>query len=136
MLLTRKIEFSASHACFNPALSEAENHALYGAESNPHGQGHNYVLEVSLEGEPDRVTGMVIDLKEVKAILEREIVEPMDHRHLNFEVPPFDAVVPTTENLAVEIWRRLAPRFAAGPAALRSIRLYETDDLFVEFAGQ
>ena len=136
MLLTRKIEFSASHACRNPRLSEAENQALYGADANPYGHGHNYVLEVTLEGQADPVTGMVVDLKDVKGILEREVVEPMDHRHLNREVPPFDRVVPTTENLAVEIWRRLQPRFAEGPAQLRTIRLYETEDLFVDYAGE
>ena len=136
MLLTRKIEFSASHSCSNPSLSEAENHALYGADANPYGHGHNYVLEVTLEGDADPVTGMVVDLKDVKAILEREVMEPMDHRHLNREVMPFDRVVPTTENLAVEIWRRLAPRFGEGPARLRSVRLYETEDLYVEYEGR
>ncbi|MBI4892177.1 MAG: 6-carboxytetrahydropterin synthase [Acidobacteria bacterium] len=136
MLLTRKIEFSASHTCWNPALSEAENQAAYGADANRHGHGHNYSLEVTLEGEPDAVTGMVVDLKAVKAILEREVMEPMDHRHLNLEVPPFDRVVPTTENLAVEIWRRLEGQFGAGPAKLRAVRLYETEDLFVEYEGR
>jgi len=136
MLLTRKIEFSASHTCLNPELSEAENHALYGADANPHGHGHNYQLEVTLQGDPDPVTGMVVDLKDVKTILEREVVDPMDHRHLNYEVAPFDRIVPTTENLAVEIWRRLEPHFAAGPARLRTIRLYETEDLFVEYEGR
>jgi 6-pyruvoyltetrahydropterin/6-carboxytetrahydropterin synthase len=107
MLITRKVEFSASHTCWNPALDSAANEAVYGSEANPNGHGHNYRLEVALEGEPDPVTGMIVDLKEVKQVLEQVIVGPMDHRHLNREVPPFDKVVPTTENLAVEIWRRL-----------------------------
>ena len=136
MWITRRVEFSASHSCYNPALSEAENDALYGADANPHGHGHNYSLEVTLEGEPQPVTGMVVDLKEVKSILEAEILTPMDHRHLNFEVPPFDVVAPTAENLAVEIWRRLAPRFAEGPARLRNVRLFETEDLFVDYEGR
>lgn len=136
MWITRKVEFSASHSCYNQALTEAENAALYGADANPHGHGHNYALEVTLEGAPDPVTGMVVDLKAVKQILEREVVDPMDHRHLNHEVPPFDTTVPTTENLAVEIWRRLEPHFAAGPGRLHAIRLYETDDLFVEYEGR
>ncbi|HEY3440704.1 MAG TPA: 6-carboxytetrahydropterin synthase [Paludibaculum sp.] len=130
------MEFSASHTCYNPALSEAENDALFGADANPHGHGHNYGLEVTLEGEPHPVTGMVVDLKEVKLILEEAVLVPMDHRHLNLEVAPFDTVAPTAENLAVELWRRLAPRFAAGPARLRNIRLYETDDLFVDYEGR
>lgn len=135
MLLTRRIDFSASHSCSNPRLSEAENLALYGPDANPHGHGHNYVLEVTLEGRPDPVTGMVVDLKDVKRILEEHVVEPMDHRHLNREVAPFADVVPTTENLAVEIWRRLEPCFEATPARLRNLRLYETEDLFVDYGG-
>jgi 6-pyruvoyltetrahydropterin/6-carboxytetrahydropterin synthase len=135
MWITRRIEFSASHCCRNPALSAAENEALYGEEANPHGHGHNFRLEVTLEGEPDAVTGMVVDLKDVKRVLEEEIAGPMDHRDLNREVPPFDRIVPTAENLAVEIWRRLAPRFSSAPARLKSVRLYETADFWVEYEG-
>jgi len=136
MLITRKVEFSASHACSNPSLDREANEALYGSEANPLGHGHNFVLEVTLEGEPDAVTGMIVDLKEVKEVLEQEVVEPMDHRHLNREVPPFDHVVPTPENLALEIWRRLEPRFAGTPARLKQIRLYETEDLWVDYEGR
>jgi 6-pyruvoyltetrahydropterin/6-carboxytetrahydropterin synthase len=136
MLITRKVEFSASHTCWNPALDSAANEAIYGAEANPGGHGHNYRLEVTLEGEPDPVTGMIVDLKEVKQVLEHAVVLPMDHRHLNHEVPPFDKVVPTTENLAVEIWRRLEPRFEATPARLKLVRLFETEDLYVEYEGR
>src|ERR1035441_11121677 len=109
MLITRKVEFSASHVCRLPQLSEQENLELFGLAANPNGHGHNYVLEVSLEGEPDAVTGMVMDLKELKEILMRHVVEPYDHRFLNYEVPPFDHVVPTTENIARDIWQRLEP---------------------------
>lgn len=136
MLITRRIDFSASHTCYNPALSEAQNLALYGHDARPHGHGHNYVLEVTLSGAPDPVTGMIVDLKDVKLLLEEEVVQPMDHRHLNHEVPPFDRVVPTAENLAVEIWRRLEPRFRETPARLAGIRLYETEDLYVDYAGE
>lgn len=135
MLITRKVEFSASHTCWNPALDREANKAVYGEEANPNGHGHNYRLEVTLEGEPDPVTGMIVDLKDVKQVLEEAIVKPMDHRHLNHEVSPFDKVVPTTENLAVEIWRRLQPRFQASPARLKLVRLFETDDLYVEYEG-
>lgn len=136
MFITRKAEFSASHACYQPALSEEENRRIYGAASNPRGHGHNYVFEVTLEGAPDPVTGMIVDLKDVKDTLNREIVEPFDHRFLNHEVKPFDTVVPTTENLAIEIWRRLEPCFATGPARLSNVRVWETDDLFVDYAGE
>src|SRR5262245_44925468 len=107
MFVTRKAEFSASHVCRLPALSEEKNRELFGEEANPNGHGHNYVVEVTVEGEPDPVTGMVLDLKDLKQILEEEVVGPMDHRFLNYEVPPFDRIVPTTANLAQEIWRRM-----------------------------
>jgi 6-pyruvoyltetrahydropterin/6-carboxytetrahydropterin synthase len=135
MLLTRKAEFSASHICANRAWSEAENRAIYGANANPNGHGHNYVVEVSIEGEPDQVTGMVFDLRELKEILTREVIEPMDHRFLNCEVPPFDRVVPTTENIAVEIWNRLAPSIGRENVRLKNVRLYETADLYVDYGG-
>ncbi len=136
MLLTRKAEFSASHVCAHPGWSEERNRAVYGANANPNGHGHNYILEVTLEGEPDAVTGMVFDLRELKDILNEEVVEPMDHRHLNREVPPFDRVVPTTENVAIEIWRRLAPRISRGRVRLANVRLYETSDLYVDYGGE
>ena len=136
MLLTRKAEFSASHVCANPALSDQENRELYGLAANPNGHGHNYVLEVTVEGDTDPVTGMVFDLRELKEILNREVVEPMDHRFLNREVAPFDRVVPTTENLATEIWKRLQPPIDRPGVKLRNVRLYETGDLYVDYGGE
>jgi 6-pyruvoyltetrahydropterin/6-carboxytetrahydropterin synthase len=136
MLITRKVEFSASHVCRNPALSEEENRKLYGLAANPKGHGHNYVVEVSLAGDPDPVTGMVLDLKELKEILNREILEPYDHRFLNYEVPPFDHVVPTPENIAQDIWRRLQSRLNGGAHRLHAVRVYETPDLFVDYFGE
>jgi 6-pyruvoyltetrahydropterin/6-carboxytetrahydropterin synthase len=104
--------------------------------ANPHGHGHNYVVEVSLEGEPDPVTGMVLDLKELKEILTREIVEPYDHRFLNHEVPPFDRIVPTTENIARDIWQRLDGRLTDARRRLHAVRVYETPDLYVDYFGE
>jgi 6-pyruvoyltetrahydropterin/6-carboxytetrahydropterin synthase len=135
MLLTRKAEFSASHVCANQAWSEERNREVYGANANPNGHGHNYVLEVTIEGEPDPVTGMVFDLRELKEILNEEVVEPMDHRFLNKEVTPFDRVVPTTENVAIEIWNRLQGRIGGDGVKLRNVRLYETGELFVDYGG-
>ncbi len=135
MLLTRKVEFSASHVCANPAWSAEENLRVYGNNANPNGHGHNYVVEATLEGVPDSVTGMVFDLRELKEILNEEVVEPMDHRFLNREVPPFDRVIPTTENIAAEIWRRLEERVTRENARLRNVRLYETADLYVDVQG-
>jgi 6-pyruvoyltetrahydropterin/6-carboxytetrahydropterin synthase len=136
MLLTRRAEFSASHICYNPRLSEEQNRDLYGESTGSHGHGHNYAVEVTLEGDPDPVTGMVIDLKLLKDIIQREVVDPMDHRHLNFEVPPFDRIIPTAENLAKDIWRRLCPHLSIGNTRLRSVRLFETEDLFVDYDGE
>ena len=135
MIITRKVEFSASHVCRSPELSDAENERLYGPAANPRGHGHNYVVEVSLRGDPDPVTGMVMDLKELKEILNREVMDPYDHRFLNYEVPPFDRVVPTTENIARDIWGRLEPRLCNERHRLHSVRVYETEDLFVDYFG-
>ncbi len=136
MLVTRKAEFSASHFCRVPDLSDSENRELFGDEANLNGHGHNFVVEVTLEGEPDPVTGMVIDLKRVKDILDEEVVQPMDHRFLNYEVPPFDRIIPTTPNVAKEIWRRLDPRFAAPDCSLAGVRLFETAELYVHVSRE
>jgi 6-pyruvoyltetrahydropterin/6-carboxytetrahydropterin synthase len=133
--ITRRAEFSASHFCRRADWSDEQNRAVYGEAANPLGHGHNWVVEVTLEGEPDPETGMVFDLKVLKEILHQEIVEPMDHRFLNYEVPPFDRVVPTAENVAREIWRRLEPRVNGPHRRLRTVRVYETDDYFVECEG-
>ncbi len=134
MFITRRVEFSASHLCANPDWSRERNFAIYGPASNPHGHGHNYAVEVTLEGEPDSSTGMLFDLKRLKEILTEEVVEPMDHRFLNREVPPFDRVIPTAENVAAEIWRRLEKHFETGPAKLSNVRLYESGDLYVDYS--
>ena len=136
MVITRKIEFSASHVCRNPRLSGEENQRLFGPAANPHGHGHNYVVEVSLRGEPDPVTGMILDLKELKEILNREIIGPYDHRFLNYEVAPFDREIPTAENIARDIWRRLEPVLMRGAQQLHSVRVYETPDLYVDYWGE
>ncbi len=136
MLITRKAEFSASHACHRADWTAERNREVYGAASNPRGHGHNYQIEVTLEGEPDPVTGMVFDLKTLKDVINDEVVEPFDHRFLNHEVPPFDRVVPTPENIAAEIWRRLERRFSSPPGPrLANVRLWETADLFVDYSG-
>jgi 6-pyruvoyltetrahydropterin/6-carboxytetrahydropterin synthase len=135
MLITRRAEFSASHVCCQPSLTAEQNRELYGAASNTNGHGHNYVLEVTLEGEPDPVTGMIFDLKTLKEVIQRNVVEPMDHRFLNYEVPPFDKVVPTAENVAAEIWKRLEPQLKGDRARLKNVRLFETEDLYVDYGG-
>jgi 6-pyruvoyltetrahydropterin/6-carboxytetrahydropterin synthase len=133
MFITRRAEFSASHRCRVDDWPDEKNREVFGLAANPNGHGHNYTLEVTIAGDPDPVTGMIMDLKELKTILETEVVEPMDHRFLNFEVLPFDRTVPTAENIAIEIWRRLSARLTtAGTGRLHRVRLYETSDLYVD----
>ena len=128
--LTRKVEFAASHRYHNPALSAEENRRVFGKCNNPHGHGHNYTLEVTIAGEPDPITGMVLDLKELKDILEREIMQRMDHRFLNYEVAELKAQIPTCENVARVIWNLLEAKIPQG--RLHRVRLYESADLFAD----
>lgn len=133
VLITRKAEFSASHRLANTNWSDERNAEVFGIESQTH--GHNYVLEVTVAGDVDPVNGMIMDLKELKDLIAKEIVEPWDHRHLNHEAPPFDKVIPTVENLAQETWNRLEPAIRGEGRRLYSVRLYETADLYVDYAG-
>jgi 6-pyruvoyltetrahydropterin/6-carboxytetrahydropterin synthase len=132
--LTRKAEFSASHYYHNPELSAEENLRLFGKCNNPNGHGHNYTLEITVRGEIHPQSGFVIDLKELKEILNREVLDALDHRFLNKEVPEFLQQIPTTENIAVVVWKRLQPRLQT--AALHRVRVYESSDLFVDFYGE
>jgi 6-pyruvoyltetrahydropterin/6-carboxytetrahydropterin synthase len=134
LLISKKVEFSASHVCRSPRLTDAENERVYGPAANPLGHGHNYVVEVAIEGDPDPVTGMILDLKRLKEILEDRVLEVYDHRMLNSEVEPFSRVVPTAENIAIDIWNRIYPHIG-GRARLHSIRLHETPELSVEYRG-
>ena len=129
ILLTRRATFSASHYYWNPAWSQQQNEAVFGRCANRNGHGHNYTLEVTVAGEPDPVTGFVVDLKGLKDIMEREVLSGFDHRHLNLEVPEFAAggMIPTTENIARAAWNRLERAVnTVGGARLSAIRVYET----------
>jgi len=132
--LTRKCEFSASHYYHNPDLTAEENLRIFGKCANLNGHGHNYTLEVTVKGDVDRTTGFVVDLKQLKDILNSEVVEAMDHRHLNKELPEFATRIPTTENLAIAIWNRLDTKLER--AKLHRVRVYEMPDLFVDYYGE
>src|SRR6185437_3200075 len=129
--LTRKAEFSASHYYHNPEFTAQENQRIFGKCNNPNGHGHNYSLEVTVKGQVDPNSGFVVDLKQLKEIMNREVLDALDHRFLNKELPEFKSTTPTTENLAISIWARLEPKLRL--ARLHRIRLYETPDLFVDF---
>ena len=128
--ITRRVEFSAAHFYHNPKFSEEENRRVFGKCANAHGHGHNYALEVTIAGEPDPETGMVLDLKELKALLQKEVVDRMDHRNLNYEVPELAGKIPTCENIAAVIWQLLEPKIHRGQ--LDRVRLYESQDLFAD----
>ena len=118
----------------NPKFSAEENRRIFGKCNNPHGHGHNYVLEVTVAGEPDASTGMILDLKELKEILQREILDRMDHKFLNYEVAELKGQIPTCENIARVIWDLLEPRIKKGK--LDRVRLYESPDLFVDYTRE
>lgn len=132
--LTRRAEFSAAHFYHVPEWSAEENARVFGKCANLNGHGHNYTLEVTVAGEVDQLTGFVIDLKWLKDVLQQRVLDDFDHRHLNKEVAEFAGRVPTTENIAVAIWQRLAPHLS--PARLHRVRLYEMPDLFVDYYGE
>lgn len=131
--VTRRMTFNAAHRVHNPALSEAENQAIFGKCNNPNWHGHNYVLEVSVAGEIDEKTGYVIDLGIVKRVVQDAVIDAVDHRNLNVEVEFMRGIIPTTENLVVVCWQVLEPRLR--PARLRRLRLWETENHSVEYEG-
>lgn len=134
VFLTRKAEFSASHYYHNPEFTPEENQRIFGKCNNPNGHGHNYTLEVTVKGQVDPRSGFVVDLKELKEIMNREVIDALDHRFLNKEVPEFARAIPTTENLAISIWQRLKSKLNL--AELHRIRVCETPDLFVDYYGE
>jgi 6-pyruvoyltetrahydropterin/6-carboxytetrahydropterin synthase len=130
--LGRRYRFAASHRLHSPQFSEEENCRVYGKCSNPFGHGHNYVLEVSLSGEVDPATGMIANLADLDSFVEHQIIEPFDRRYLNEEVAAFLETVPTTENLCVEIFRRLQ---SFPKAKLERVRIQETANNSFEYSG-
>jgi 6-pyruvoyltetrahydropterin/6-carboxytetrahydropterin synthase len=134
VLLTRKAEFSAAHYYYNEAWSQQENEKVFGKCANRNGHGHNYTLEVTVAGEIDPVSGFVVDLKALKDVMEREVIQVYDHRHLNLEVPEFRSMIPTTENIAIAIWKRLESKIVG--ARLQRVRVYEMPDLFADYCGE
>ena len=132
--VTRRLLFNAAHRVHNPALSEAENTRLFGKCNNPNWHGHNYTLDVSVRGSIDERTGYVIDLAEVKRIVEREFVDKVDHKNFNLDVPFMKDINPTTENIVVACWRVLEP--ALKPRRLTRLRLWETENNHVEYEGR
>ncbi len=131
--LTRREHFCSSHRLFNPEFTEAKNVEVYGKCASPNGHGPNYELEVTVAGVPDPETGMILDLKKLSDIIESEILEKVDHKHLNVDVDFLRGVIPTAENLAMVFWEILEPRIASG--RLYAVRVYETPNNYAEYRG-
>jgi 6-pyruvoyltetrahydropterin/6-carboxytetrahydropterin synthase len=133
VIATRRMRFNAAHRVFNPAFSDAENEATFGKCNNPNWHGHNYDLEVSVEGDVDERTGYVLDLAKLRDIVERELIDKIDHRNLNLDVPFMKGIIPTAENIVIEFWKILEP--AVAPAKLKRLLLRETENNYVEYTG-
>lgn len=139
IFLTRRATFSASHFYWRPDWTPEKNEQVFGRCSNRNGHGHNYTLEVTVAGEPDPITGFVVDLKWLKDVMEKNVLSAFDHRHLNLEVEEFrdQGLIPTSENIAIAAWNRLEPAIlAAGGARLSCVRVYETPEIFAEYMGE
>lgn len=132
--ITRIVRFNAAHRVYNPSLSDEENQRLFGKCNNPNWHGHNYTLEVTVEGEVAAKTGFVVNLADIKKTVEREIVDVIDHKNLNLDVPFMSGTIPSTENLVLACWRILAP--AVAPARLSKLKLWETENQYVEYDGR
>jgi 6-pyruvoyltetrahydropterin/6-carboxytetrahydropterin synthase len=138
VFLTRRATFAASHYYWNPAWPAEKNEEVFGLCANRNGHGHNYTLEVTVSGDPDPVTGFVVDLKWLKDLMQQQVLEAYDHRHLNLEVPEFGEgkLIPTTENIAIAAWGRLQSKVEdVKGAKLAAIRVYETPEIFAEYRG-
>lgn len=134
LYITRREVFSSAHRLHNTNLSDEENENIFGKCNNPNGHGHNYTLEVIVAGKIDPTTGYVVDLKQLKEIIIENVVRKVDHKHLNHDVDFLEGINPTTENFAVKIWDQLVDKIPSGK--LHSIKLYETENNYIEYKGE
>lgn len=134
--ITHVEEFSASHRLHNPQLSDAENERIFGICNNANGHGHNYELAVTIEGVPDALTGMVMNLNDLMKILRERVIDLVDHKHLNHDVGFMRGIVPTAENIAIAIWQQIEPLLADFEGCrLQSVKLNESKSNYVEYLG-
>ena len=132
--LTRRVSFSASHRLWSNQLTDAENYAIYEKCANPNGHGHNYVLEVTVQGILDPRTGMVLNLTDLKHAMNEQVVKWVDHKHLNYDVSWLEGFIPTTEILVVKFWKRLADSLPTG--MLYEVKLHETENNVASYRGE
>lgn len=131
--VTRRLRFNAAHRVFNPSFSDEKNQETFGKCNNPNWHGHNYTLDVSVEGPIDEQTGYVMDLSKLKELVAREVVNLVDHKNFNLDVPFMRGRIPTSENIIVAFWEILEP--AISPARLVRLVLWETENNYVEYSG-
>lgn len=132
-VVARRLHFNAAHRLHNPARSDEWNRSTFGACNNANYHGHNYEIDVLVEGEIDPETGYVLDVAILKALVQEQVLNVLDHRNLNLDVPWFSTRLPSAENIAVFCWEQIAPRLPAG--RLKLIRLWETPRNYVEYQG-
>lgn len=132
--ITRRETFSAAHRLYNPAWDDQRNNAVFGKDANLHGHGHTYTLEVTIKGEIDPDTGMVMDLRTLRDCIRERIIAKVDHANLNLDVDFLHGLMPSAENIVVACWRELAPALA--PRQLYRLRLWESENNSVEYYGE
>lgn len=132
--VTRRLHFNAAHRLWNSRWSDEQNARVFGVCGNANYHGHNYNLDVSVEGDIDPDTGYVLDINRLKEIAQHHVIGVLDHKNLNLDVPWFRELNPTAENIAVVCWRVLEP--VLRPARLKHIRLWETERNYVDYAGE
>ncbi len=135
VFITRRERFNAAHKLFREEWSQEQNTAVFGKCANPNWHGHNYELFVTVKGEINPTTGFVVDLKDLRDIINREVIDKIDHCNINLDVDFMKGKLASTEVLAVEIWNQLLPHIAKDGVKLHAVKLYETENNFVEYFG-
>ncbi|HPD66166.1 MAG TPA: 6-carboxytetrahydropterin synthase [Bacteroidia bacterium] len=134
--ITRKENFNAAHRVFLPELSDEENYDRFGACSNPNWHGHNYTLFVTIKGKPDKDSGYLFDLKKLSRLIKELVIEKVDHKNLNLEVDFMKGLIPSSENIAMAVFNLLDPELRKQGVALHCVKLYETENNYVEYFGE
>lgn len=132
--LTRRERFNAAHKLYNPNWTAEENDSVFGKCANTNWHGHNYELYVTVKGQPDPNTGFIINVKELSDLIKEHVINHLDHRNLNLDVPFLQGMLTSTENVAIAIWKQLTPHLKG--CSLHCIKLVETENIYVEYFGE
>jgi 6-pyruvoyltetrahydropterin/6-carboxytetrahydropterin synthase len=135
VFLTRRERFNAAHRMFHPGWSDEKNMEIYGKCSNPNWHGHNYILYITVKGYVHPEIGYVVNLKTLSKIINQYIIEPLDHKNINVEVDFMQNLIPSSENLAIAIWKKLLPHIGELGVELHCVKIEETENNFVEYFG-